>query len=468
MSENSVGASGLMPDDGEPSMEDILSSIRRIIAEDKSDENTALNVQETAEAFDAPPQPPQPESVSTQADVIAADIDDLKPDIDTNMDSEPADMEELIIDEPEDVVQAPAEVSSEDDDILDLVSYADEEASVEPTLDAQLNAGLDLAFETDLDGGFETISAAEQEAPEPLTLDVQDVVEPREPVRDADADDDIDLVKSLLADLMEEQDGELELEIPEPEKVQITPDTGAASADPVLDDLLAATIEDEIAQARPAIEAAAQEAVEFEPAQQVEDFVDETEAESDLARIAREAREASMSAMPSTENAHADTAFDEMSDDDVVSLSASSLTDKLALGGAGIAAAAALAAGDDEDEESAPEMTADAENTIEDEQENGRVETGLEKGHEESEEMVKLVKADTLVDTDTAAEAGGAFASLSAEVKKKADLEESGPQIGDLVQQALKPMLKEWLDANLKSIVERAVTKEVKRISSGK
>jgi len=45
---------------------------------------------------------------------------------------------------------------------------------------------------------------------------------------------------------------------------------------------------------------------------------------------------------------------------------------------------------------------------------------------------------------------------------------ERGDRIGDLVMEALQPMLKEWLDANLKGIVERAVTKEVKRISSGK
>ena len=43
-----------------------------------------------------------------------------------------------------------------------------------------------------------------------------------------------------------------------------------------------------------------------------------------------------------------------------------------------------------------------------------------------------------------------------------------GDRIGDLVQEALRPMLKEWLDKNLKGIVERAVTKEVKRISTGK
>ena len=87
----------------------------------------------------------------------------------------------------------------------------------------------------------------------------------------------------------------------------------------------------------------------------------------------------------------------------------------------------------------------------------------------------KIIMADapqqieeTLLDTDTQEESSSAFATLTSAVKQKTKLEESGPPIGDLVQEALKPMLKEWLDKNLKGIVERAVTKEVKRISSNK
>ncbi len=41
----------------------------------------------------------------------------------------------------------------------------------------------------------------------------------------------------------------------------------------------------------------------------------------------------------------------------------------------------------------------------------------------------------------------------------------SGLSVEDLVVEALKPMLKEWLDANLPNIVERKVQKEVERIS---
>ncbi len=40
----------------------------------------------------------------------------------------------------------------------------------------------------------------------------------------------------------------------------------------------------------------------------------------------------------------------------------------------------------------------------------------------------------------------------------------SGSTVEDLVMESLKPMLKDWLDANLKGIVERLVEKEIKRI----
>ncbi|HHL43729.1 MAG TPA: DUF2497 domain-containing protein [Hellea balneolensis] len=87
---------------------------------------------------------------------------------------------------------------------------------------------------------------------------------------------------------------------------------------------------------------------------------------------------------------------------------------------------------------------------------------------EETNEMMKPVDINKLVDEETDREATEAFASLNQAVREKTRLEESGPPIGDLVQEALKPMLQEWLDKNLKGIVERAVTKEIKRISSGK
>ena len=86
---------------------------------------------------------------------------------------------------------------------------------------------------------------------------------------------------------------------------------------------------------------------------------------------------------------------------------------------------------------------------------------------QETSMPVKAVKTDTIIDEVTESATAGAFAELNQVVEDKAVFNERGPRIGDLVQDALRPMLKEWLDANLKGIVERAVTKEVKRISKG-
>jgi cell pole-organizing protein PopZ len=88
---------------------------------------------------------------------------------------------------------------------------------------------------------------------------------------------------------------------------------------------------------------------------------------------------------------------------------------------------------------------------------------------EETAAMPKAAaKKEAIVDNVTEEVAAGAFASLNQVVEEKAVMADRGDRIGDLVQEALRPMLKEWLDKNLKGIVERAVTKEVKRISTGK
>jgi cell pole-organizing protein PopZ len=39
-----------------------------------------------------------------------------------------------------------------------------------------------------------------------------------------------------------------------------------------------------------------------------------------------------------------------------------------------------------------------------------------------------------------------------------------GPTIEDLVREALRPMLKEWLDAHLPAVVERLVQSEIQRV----
>ena len=82
--------------------------------------------------------------------------------------------------------------------------------------------------------------------------------------------------------------------------------------------------------------------------------------------------------------------------------------------------------------------------------------------------MARKTATDTILDEVTETAASSAFASLTNVVEEKAVVAERGDRIGDLVTEALQPMLKEWLDKNLKGIVERAVSKEVKRSSSGK
>jgi len=82
--------------------------------------------------------------------------------------------------------------------------------------------------------------------------------------------------------------------------------------------------------------------------------------------------------------------------------------------------------------------------------------------------MARVAKKDKIIDEVTETATADVFSSLNQVVEEKAMVAERGDRIGDLVQEALRPMLKEWLDKNLKGIVERAVTKEVKRISSGK
>lgn len=76
---------------------------------------------------------------------------------------------------------------------------------------------------------------------------------------------------------------------------------------------------------------------------------------------------------------------------------------------------------------------------------------------------------DNLVGDSAAASAASAFAGLTAALKKPDPLDIPtggvGPTIDDLARALLKPMLKDWLDANLPGIVDAAVRKEVERIA---
>ncbi|RZJ32249.1 MAG: DUF2497 domain-containing protein [Brevundimonas sp.] len=80
---------------------------------------------------------------------------------------------------------------------------------------------------------------------------------------------------------------------------------------------------------------------------------------------------------------------------------------------------------------------------------------------------------DSLVGESAAASAASAFAGLAASFQKPAPAASSGPDLNfasgstveAMVAEMLRPMLKDWLDANLPGIVEAEVRKEVERIA---
>ena len=75
---------------------------------------------------------------------------------------------------------------------------------------------------------------------------------------------------------------------------------------------------------------------------------------------------------------------------------------------------------------------------------------------------------DGLVGATAATATASAFAGLAASLRQPEQAAFSGgtgPTVDDLARQLLRPMLKEWLDANLPAIVEAQVRKEVERIA---
>jgi cell pole-organizing protein PopZ len=85
----------------------------------------------------------------------------------------------------------------------------------------------------------------------------------------------------------------------------------------------------------------------------------------------------------------------------------------------------------------------------------------------EPEPSASSVPYDSLVGDSAAAASASAFAGLSAAFRQPEPVPTGGvgPTIDDLARSLLRPMLKDWLDANLPGIVEAAVKKEVERIA---
>jgi len=321
----------------------------------------------------------------------------------------------------------------------------------------------------------------------------EDVIDPSEDMQiDAkNSESDLDIVKSLMADLtdtsflddssessselsefddgIEAQLAAMEDRVASNDDIDAQGDMGGAELsnlqddglpDDVLQEILSLTIEDETSLSEQSLNV-------LEPEIELDTDVDITaatgEAENALqalaARAAADAQAAeSMPVM--VEN--------NVGDADDIDLEAM-LTGAAATVAGGAVVGAALNSSDDEISNAAQtELTTDSENNeielVIDESPNTPHVT-LE---EETEDMPRAVKSDAIIDEVTESATAGAFASLNQVVEEKAVVAERGDRIGDIVMEALQPMLKEWLDANLKGIVERAVTKEVKRISSGK
>lgn len=536
MSEQTPDTESGLSDGQDPSMEDILASIRKIIAED---DVKAPPIPETAiieevadttglggdvsdlghvETLDL-------DIISTDAPAIDPDIDALIGDMDataptdlaptTQPDLTPAsesiedilDLEIPLEDAPEpsrvETVTEAEPIETEtlvlEDEFIDLVADAEDdkaETGSETGLlgGAMAALGLGTAAATtaktrhesseppvsdadDLSQMLDNMlddSASYQESQSEVEVKEELVIDPAEKLTaDDDTDDDIlseldflddtpetgeviskndpdiDLVKSLMADLTETplHDETENIEAETEAVLNDTNDEAASSSDDIMDEILSITIDDETKLSEEVIapEIAEPETVETAPAgMSLKEIAAAAEAD------AKESEKVSSGSIAAGLAAVSAGTIAAVTDSDDVSMT-------------------------DTEIETEPSEAAEAEETLIDIEEllaeNDTAEESLptpEPIIEETSTMARAKKTDAIIDEVTETATAGAFASLSTVVEEKAVTAERGDRIGDLVMEALQPMLKEWLDANLKGIVERAVTKEVKRISSGK
>jgi len=76
-----------------------------------------------------------------------------------------------------------------------------------------------------------------------------------------------------------------------------------------------------------------------------------------------------------------------------------------------------------------------------------------------------VTDGDGLVSEDAAAASQKALAALSAVAEKSETVPVGDGPLEAVVREMLKPMLKEWLDANLPEIIEQLVAREIARIT---
>ena len=345
----------------------------------------------------------------------------------------------------------PGDVADPQDDLSLLLdnmledsgTYIEEE---EPVADERVvDPAEDLLAELDLEEGTELLVS---------DVDMLDALDD-EPMLAGKpgVDPDIVLVKSLMKDLTEDPLDELELEAePEPqsEVVDAAANIDESDSIDIMDEILSANLDDEMKLSEEIMPEVIPEVI-IEPEIVAAETV--TESAPSLKEIAAQA--------------------------EADAKEAESGLGLAAVAGLGAVGAAAIASTEITEDSDMPDdvetaltdldnllvsSNDHAEDLIPEDPENIAPEPLIE----ETTEMPRAKKTDAIIDEVTESATAGAFASLTSVVEEKATVAERGDRIGDLVMEALQPMLKEWLDANLKGIVERAVTKEVKRISSGK
>ncbi len=582
MTDNSSDTpNGIETDAGEPSMEDILASIRRIIAEDDEADQRHLdmgagNIVESVSLSsvndDLSIESLLPESKDTasfepeiaraappdEEDILV--LDQLVNEAGKAKELTEIETDELVLDiENDDFNPVSSVVSdledrlSEDRVIEERIELTERKSGMPPGLifsnaldddpsETDLDLDLDLTEDMDLVENHSMTDAVIEEMIGDAQLDVPAVeITPTEPDLEMaldgdDGESDLDIVKSLMADLADTSFLDDEIE---------TTETGAIeTSDPVVDDIM-----DEISLTETETETVAEDPIDdiladlgmdlAEPegeaeletsAPELEDALDlvatqEAALEEEQDQILNEILELTIEDTEAELASDLDLAVEETvlekptiaaEDNPLLQIAAEAEADAGAIGGsdlAGVGAVAAAAAAGttalakDEDrvemtlpqddgqsteeilneldlalaevsqedmQEEAPAPSPEPESEpepvaeiLDEKTEADAVDITIEA--EEAEDMPRSArKKDAIINEVTEEATVDAFAELSQAVEEKAVYTESGPRVGDIVQDALRPMLKEWLDENLKGIVERAVAKEVKRISSGK
>jgi cell pole-organizing protein PopZ len=413
--------------ESEPSMEDILASIRKIISDDADpvpldgpgDAPIENNGVELSPVSNAPAEPVA--AIDAEADPF--DLDSLLGDLSAG---------ETSVSQPETFAQSIGigDMASLDDDLaipdLDEDTDVSEIASFDQDQDDMERLMNELLVDMD-----EPIMAAGTKGPLAAAVVPQAVTSQLGKAPTATDDNDMDVVKSLMADLTDDD---------------VDPSADTSSLDDLDLDLDAMMNELAGFDADPTSETEADPVIETESDVDDLDLMEDDIFESILEMTLEDEVEA----------------FDAKSEIDpnvpsLADIAAAAEAEALVDPAVMVKSAAVLGAKTQKADIEAPVSGASV-----------TPEPAKPTPSEMETPMPSALRSDAILDDVPEKASMSAFAELNQVVEDKAILSERGPRIGDLVQDALKPMLKEWLDANIQSIVERAVAKEVKRIADGK